>query len=261
MLYIALICIAAGLMLLLLPMVFRVEKRRYIPAGDSYVPSTDYPPAGAVRGSADAKGDALDIGAELPRGGEKASPFDYKNESYRMSDELPDIAEARLAGLDNLSAGEDHGITDDSMEEGIFDELERQLDDVVPEEDTGESHGDASGISAALFEDEAGAFNLNDTAGAPDPDALDFSKLRRLGKGRLEEVRDGLNFHLGKAFYRFDFHRIERARSSEKFLALKLKGGSSVRVFLFEKPTSYGDEIARSIQNYRDGMEPDVLSL
>ncbi len=248
MLYIALICIAAGLMLLLLPMVFRVEKRRYVPAG-------------AVRGSADGRGEALDVGAEPPRSGDKGGPLDYKNESYRISDELPDIAEARPAGLDTLSDGEDHVITGDSMEEGIFDELERQLDDVVPEEDTGEPRGDASGINAALFDDEAGAFNLDDTAGAPDPDALDFSKFRRLGKGQLEEVRDGLNFHLGKAFYRFDFHRIERARSGENFLALKLKGGSSVRVFLFEKPTSYGDEIARSIQNYRDGMEPDVLSL
>lgn len=255
MLYIALICIAAGLMLLILPLLFRVEKRTYLRAENGYDRNTVYPPAGGAGEPADVRRGDPNTGMERRNAGDDDVLSDGRNRAYRIDEELPDIAHSSSTVPDALTAA------NEPADEGIFDELERELDDIIPEETEGEGGGEASGVSAVLFDDEAGAFDLEAAASSPDPEAIDFSRFRRLGKGRLEEVRDGLNFHLGKAFYRFDFHRIERVRAGEHFLALRLKGATNVRIFLFDKPTSYADEIARSVSSYHDGNGNDVLSI
>ena len=255
MLYIALICIAAGLMLLLLPLVFRVEKRPCPHAENGYDRDRGYPPAGSAVKPADVRRGDPNAGMERRNAGDDDGLFAGRDRAYRIDDELPDIAHFGSTGPDAPAAA------NEPADEGIFNELERELDDIMPEETEGEGGGEASGASAVLFDDEAGAFDLDAAAGSPDPGAIDFTRFRRIGRGRLEEVRDGLNFHIGKTFYRFDFHRIERVRAGEHFLALKLKGATNVRIFLFDKPTSYADEIARSVGSYHDGTGNDVLSI
>jgi hypothetical protein len=63
-------------------------------------------------------------------------------------------------------------------------------------------------------------------------------------------VKDGINFHLGKSFYRFDFYKVERAKTGANFIALYLKGSTVVRLFLFEEPAHQDSDIRKSIEEY-----------
>ena len=102
----------------------------------------------------------------------------------------------------------------------------------MPVPDRGET-GEEKDI-AVLYADASGVVDYESGANTIDPTFKKYSKLRRIGKGKVGIIKDGLNFQLRKKLFRFDFYRIQRMVTGKNYLALFLKGSEEVRLMIFE---------------------------
>jgi hypothetical protein len=110
----------------------------------------------------------------------------------------------------------------------------------------GEIHDESrEEVRVILFDDYSRIIDYNN-GGLIDPTVEDFNKLHRVGRGRIELIKDGINFHIDKKFYRFDFYRIDDMILGNNFIALSLKGSNMVRLFLFEKESRLKNDIYKA---------------
>ncbi len=106
-----------------------------------------------------------------------------------------------------------------------------------------------SGSMAVLFHDGAGLVEMDGTVRIIDPTLEKYRDLRRVGPGRIDIVKGGINFTIEKNLYRFDYQKIENMRLGENYAAIFLRNSPSVRVFIFEKNDPFPGTM---YQNYRD---------
>jgi hypothetical protein len=103
---------------------------------------------------------------------------------------------------------------------------------------------------AVLYEDSSRIIDYERSENTIDPTLKEYQKIKRVGRGDIELVKEGINFYIGKKFFRFDYHRIKDLKVGDNFIALFLKGSDVVRLFIFNEGAAVQSEIKRSYQDY-----------
>ncbi|MDY6935645.1 MAG: hypothetical protein SVZ03_15665 [Spirochaetota bacterium] len=193
---------------------------------------------------------------------EKAESIDQIQARYReyipendFTDEDIDIPDYSLT-TDELSKIDNDflnlsDIPEDEDVGAAFIKSQESIDDTKIESLEEEASDDfiEDGSQAYLYEDTSNVLDYENNISIIDPTLNEYSKLRRIGKGRIEIKGDGINFFIDKKFFRFDFHQIEDIKSGDSFIALFIKGSEVVRLFLFEEGMTFKHELEQSIKN------------
>jgi len=113
-------------------------------------------------------------------------------------------------------------------------DISSQGKDVDARDGDGNRHGhsfnEVSGV--VFFEDSSSVIDYDRSSGSIDPSLEEYGKIRRIGEGRLTVEGEGLNFYIGRKFYRYDFHIIREIKTGENFMAVFISGSDSVKLFL-----------------------------
>lgn len=105
--------------------------------------------------------------------------------------------------------------------------------------------------AAVLYHDASGVVDYEGGASVIDPSFKKYSKLKRIGSGRVSVVGDGINFQLRKKLYRFEFQLIDKMVQGDNYLALFLKGNNEARLFIFKRGSGIEKKLAREYAAYR----------
>lgn len=111
-----------------------------------------------------------------------------------------------------------------------------QVGDVSSEQDVKKVQGDLSGTDcyAVLFEDTSDIIDYETNENTIDPTLNAYKNIKRIGRGRLETAKEGINFYIEKKFFRYDYHRVHDLKYGDNYVALSLKGSSAVKLFLYD---------------------------
>ncbi len=229
MLYLSLILIASGLLLVVFPLFVKTEKRNYGSLGDRYVPNYDFETGESAReteisGGAVAAHYAGNI--VLDERGFNADT-EFERPSSLNEKNMPHAPEFSV-----LKELEDELIKPENVRPDTDLSEEREAQDMV------------------LYEDSSSIIDYETGANTIDPSLVEYKKMKRIGKGSIEVVKDGINIIIGKSFYRFDFYKIDRVKMGANYIALFLKGSGVVRLLIFEEMTPRILGIKKSIENY-----------
>lgn len=112
---------------------------------------------------------------------------------------------------------------------------------------------DASTVDAVLFDDKSNAVDYNSGGSFTGISLEGCKNIRRTGRGKLHLDDDGLSFYLDGKLYRFDFHRIYDLWNGANFIALPLKGSSTVKLFIVEGSEGFPERVAVYFQEYMKG--------
>jgi hypothetical protein len=123
----------------------------------------------------------------------------------------------------------------------IIKEGERATERDLPRDDN---------VYAVLFNDYSGDLEYDGSDNCIDPTFGKYSALKRVGRGSIEVIKDGINFKLLKNLYRFDFHRIRDIQSGDNYVAVVLKGSDIIRLFLIENDNDFCVKIIRDYKNF-----------
>jgi len=144
----------------------------------------------------------------------------------------------------------DGGGSDSNTEPGVLGELNESIDEDIPGVNGAAFKHAQDGLNAVLYEDSSHIIDYETGSNVIDSSLGEYKKLKRIGKGKIEVIKEGINFFIGKSFYRFDFYKIDRVKIGENYMALFLKGSSVVRLVLFDETESGIRSIITSIENY-----------
>jgi len=103
---------------------------------------------------------------------------------------------------------------------------------------------------SVLYEDSSRIIDYERSENTIDPTLKEYRKIKRIGKGDIELAKEGINFYIGKKFFRFDYHRIKDLKVGDNFIALFLRGSDVVRLFIFHEGAAVQSEIKKSYQDY-----------
>lgn len=103
---------------------------------------------------------------------------------------------------------------------------------------------------AVFYEDESGNVDYSVPSSEIDPSLETYKKIRRIGEGIISSKQKGINFHIDKKLYRFDFHRISELNRGHDYIALKLTGQKPVKLFIFKQDTSEKEKIFHDYKTY-----------
>jgi hypothetical protein len=115
----------------------------------------------------------------------------------------------------------------------------------------GQTTGDRDSLEfqAVFFEDNSSVIGYGGEPGSIDPSLEEYKKIKRVGRGTLVAEKDGMNFYLGKKFFRFDFHRVRNLMTGNNYIALITTGGDTVKLFIIDDNR---DRICDVDRYYRD---------
>ncbi len=89
--------------------------------------------------------------------------------------------------------------------------------------------------SAVLYHDASGVVDYESRENVIDPSFKKYARLKRIGRGAVSVVKDGINFQLRKKLYRFEFYRIEKMLQGKNYVAIFLKGSDEARLMIFDR--------------------------
>lgn len=114
---------------------------------------------------------------------------------------------------------------------------------------------DDSSVNAVLFDDRSNLIDYNSGGGSGIGESVSAYKgIKRIGKGKVQVDDDGISFYMDDKFFRFDFHKIYDVWSGRNFIALPLKGGSSVKLFMIDGAPDFPDRVEVYFQEYVKGL-------
>jgi|GEM_PF-2329968 len=96
---------------------------------------------------------------------------------------------------------------------------------------------DLDSAGAVLYEDASRLVDYSREKGIIDPDIEHYREIRRINEGNLVLENEGLSFHCGRKFFRFDFIKVEKIFFSLNSIAVIYGAGSPVRLFLLREGT------------------------
>lgn len=108
-------------------------------------------------------------------------------------------------------------------------------------------------VSAVLFDDKSNMIDYDAGGAVLDPSLSAYKSIKRIGAGTLKAEKDGLSFYTGGSLHRFDFHKIFDVWSGSNFVALPLKGSSTVKLFIIENGAGFPDLVEVYFQEYTKG--------
>jgi hypothetical protein len=168
-----------------------------------------------------------------------------------FDDEIADTDDA-----DVISDKSDWGIeanqrTETDKETGV--ENHKQFDDGSDHKPLELGTGKNS-VSAVMFDDRSNIIDYESGGSMIDSTFTKYKSIKRIGKGQLETDSDGLNFFLDEKLYRFDFYKVYDIWSGSNFVALPLKGSSTVKLFLIENPEGFPERVEENFKEYEKGL-------
>ncbi len=123
----------------------------------------------------------------------------------------------------------------------------------VPEEPVRYSGDDAS-VYAVLFDDRSNLIDYDSGTGSIGESVAAYKGIKRIGRGKVQVDDDGVSFYMDDKFFRFDFHKVYDVWSGTGFIALPLKGGNSVKLFMVEGVSDFPDRVEVYFQEYIKGL-------
>lgn len=127
-------------------------------------------------------------------------------------------------------------------------------DEHVTSTETRPVTGGDSQVYAVLFDDKSNLIDYNSGGSVIEPSVSSYKNIKRIGRGKVQVDDDGLSFYMDDKFFRFDFHKVYDVWSGPGFIALPLKGGSSVKLFMIEGAPDFPDRVEIYYQEYVKGM-------
>ncbi len=245
MFYLSLVLILCGLLTLLYALLGGSGEGQASLPGDRFVPHDDYSTAElrAARSLTGRKAPGARAGGDFP---------ETTGDTARKSPERP----APDGGFQSQYGRQEAEDTREG-EAGVLEELHRHVDESGREEPREDGEADKTAgppaYSAVLYEDSSNAVDYKSGSSAIDPTLSAYKSLKRMGRGSIEAVRGGINLHIGKTFFRFDFYRLEDVKVGENYIALFMKGSSVVRLILFDEIDERFFEIKRDVENHLQG--------
>ncbi|HPS85924.1 MAG TPA: hypothetical protein PLY36_04220 [Spirochaetota bacterium] len=109
-------------------------------------------------------------------------------------------------------------------------------------------------VSAVMFDDRSNIIDYESGVGVIDPTFSKYKSIKRIGKGRIESDYDGVNFYLDEKLYRFDFHKVYDIWSGSNYIALPLKGNSTVKLFIIENSAGFPGKVEANFKEYEKGL-------
>lgn len=107
--------------------------------------------------------------------------------------------------------------------------------------------------TAVLYNDASGVVDYESRENVIDPSFKKYSKLRRVGRGHVGIVKDGINFQLRKKLYRFEFYRIEKMLPGKNYIALFIKGSDEAKLLIFDRESTMERRLMNEFRAYRKG--------
>jgi len=169
---------------------------------------------------------------------------------------IPDIDEEIFISFDDSDGYSGEGESFD-FDEGEIDEnrpfsgefdVADEIRKTVSEED------DETGpVSAVMFDDQSGIIDYDSGDGIIDSTLKSYKNIKREGSGELLIDADGLNFYLDGSLYRFDFHRLSRLWTGKNYIAIQLKGGNSIKLFIIHQ----GESLIKRAEDYYSSSRKD----
>lgn len=111
-----------------------------------------------------------------------------------------------------------------------------------------------SQVSAIMFDDRSNIIDYESGVGVIDSTFSKYKSIKRIGKGRIESDFDGVNFYLDEKLYRFDFHKVYDIWSGSNYVALPLKGNSTVKLFIIENSGAFPAKVEADFKEYEKGL-------
>jgi hypothetical protein len=121
----------------------------------------------------------------------------------------------------------------------------------VPAATEAASRSGESETEAVLYEDSSSLIDYHIAAGEIDPTFEEYKKIVRIGVGDLMYEKNGVSFHMKNRFYRFDFHRFEDFAVGDNYMAIRLRGASSTKLFIVERDRQIIAAIGEHYRNYQ----------
>jgi hypothetical protein len=115
------------------------------------------------------------------------------------------------------------------------------------------SDGTGDADTAVLYNDASGVVDYESRENVIDPSFKKYSKLRRIGRGHVGIVKDGINFQLRKKLYRFEFYRIEKMLPGKNYIALFIKGSGEAKLLIFDRESGMERRLLNEFKAYRKG--------
>lgn len=104
--------------------------------------------------------------------------------------------------------------------------------------------------TVALYEDDSGAVNYS-RGHSPESDIDTYTKIKRIGVGKITLDHSGVNFRSGRRFFRFDYSRISSIETGGNFAALAIAGTRSVRLFVFHPGSEQINVIKSAYESFK----------
>ena len=109
-------------------------------------------------------------------------------------------------------------------------------------------------VSAIMFDDRSNIIDYESGVGVIDSTFSKYKSIKRIGKGRIESDYDGVNFYIDEKLYRFDFHKVYDIWSGSNYIALPLKGNSTVKLFIIENSAAFPGKVEADYKEYEKGL-------
>jgi len=109
-------------------------------------------------------------------------------------------------------------------------------------------------VSAIMFDDRSNIIDYESGVGVIDSTFSKYKSIKRIGRGKIESDYDGVNFYLDEKLYRFDFHKVYDIWSGSNYIALPLKGSSTVKLFIIENSAGFPDKVEANFKEYEKGL-------
>jgi len=132
-------------------------------------------------------------------------------------------------------------IFDEEPDPGVFDNTESSSGAL-----SGERINGGGSAGAVMFDDQSGIIDYDSGEGIIDSTFKGYKNIKRVGSGELLIDIDGISFYLDGRLYRFDFHRLSRFWTGKNYIALPVKGGDSVKLFI----VNGGDSLIKTAEDY-----------
>jgi hypothetical protein len=255
MFYIALILVAAGLGLILYSLFMESGRKYTLPVRDRFIPNYDLP---------ESKGHT-----PVSRGaGESAMRDEAEDDFLSLDDDQPVSIREKPRGDEPFAIYEEPRVVEfdedsTSGHTGILEELDGEFsreharETASPDKiadntkEIEEAVIDSPPVHTAyLYEDSSQIIDYEQDTNVIDPTMGQYKRLKRIGKGTVQVIKDGISFVVGKNLFRFDFYKVDKAKIGENFVALFLKGGSTVRLLIFDQNSPAWAEVKKGIESH-----------
>ncbi len=109
-------------------------------------------------------------------------------------------------------------------------------------------------VSAVMYDDRSNIIDYESGSAAIDSTLSKYQNIKRIGKGTIESDYDGVSFFLDEKLYRFDFHKVYDIWSGSNYVALPLKGNSTVKLFIIENSAGFPGKVESNFKEYEKGL-------